>query len=220
MPADILYLDCHRRTPTFSTLIVLLRNDSGGDPSYWLLVTRTPTPRRAGRDTPRPGSTHANRVCAGPGIHPRKLCLRGARGRWAFIRPTRRITVILSILWRWALVTSYSQLVTRDRSPFAEATGDKSSFAKASGDKPPRRQAATPPQRGTLFRDGNVPSSPPLGEELYSAGAFYFWVKKSPVWGDYFFDDQNNDQSHPMPVQPNIQLARRTRIISCLFLPV
>ena len=26
-----------------------------------------PTPRRAGRDTPRPDSTHANRVCAGPG---------------------------------------------------------------------------------------------------------------------------------------------------------
>ena len=42
-----------------------------------LLVTRIspfakasgdkPTPRRAGRDTPRPGSTHANYVCAGPG---------------------------------------------------------------------------------------------------------------------------------------------------------
>ena len=70
-----------------------------------------------------------------PRFHPRKQGLRGARGRWAFIRPTRRITVILSILWRWALVTSYSQLVTRDRSPFAEATGDKSPFAEATGDK-------------------------------------------------------------------------------------
>ena len=34
MPADILYLDCRSRPPTFSTLIVLLRNDSGGVASY------------------------------------------------------------------------------------------------------------------------------------------------------------------------------------------
>ena len=33
-----------------------------------------------------------------PGFHPRKLCLRGARGRWAFIRPMRRIIVILPLL--------------------------------------------------------------------------------------------------------------------------
>ena len=77
MPADILRLDCRSRTTTFSTLIVLLRNDSGA--SCWLLVTCyschpsprlrviNPTPRRAGRDTPRPDSTHANSVCAGPG---------------------------------------------------------------------------------------------------------------------------------------------------------
>ena len=40
-------------------------------PSPRLRVT-SPTPRRAERDTPRPGSTHANYVCAGPGV-----------GRWA-----------------------------------------------------------------------------------------------------------------------------------------
>ena len=35
-------------------------------PSSRFRVT-SPTPRRAGRDTPRPDSTHANSVCAGPG---------------------------------------------------------------------------------------------------------------------------------------------------------
>ena len=48
MPADILRLDCHSRTTTFSTLFVLLRNDREG-----LLVTRTPTPRRAARGAVR-----------------------------------------------------------------------------------------------------------------------------------------------------------------------
>ena len=47
---------------------------------YWLLVTCCsyyPTPRRALRDTPRPPqiTTHANFVCAGPGV-----------GRWALAR--------------------------------------------------------------------------------------------------------------------------------------
>ena len=47
---------------------------------YWLLVTCCsyyPTPRRALRDTPRPPqiTTHANFVCAGPGV-----------GRWALVR--------------------------------------------------------------------------------------------------------------------------------------
>ena len=36
----------------------------------------------------------------------------------------------------------------------------------------------------------------------------------------YFIADQNNDHSHPIIVQPKIQLANRTRIISCLFFPV
>ena len=39
---------------------------------------------------------------------PRAMCRVGPRGRWAFIRPTRRIIVILSTLGRWGLVTSYS----------------------------------------------------------------------------------------------------------------
>ena len=44
---------------------------------------------------------------------------------------------------------------------------------------------------------------------------------KIPHVGDfYFLADQNNDHNHPIPVQPKIQLARRTRIISCLFLLV
>ena len=50
---------------------------------------------------------------------------------------------------------------------------------------------------------------------------FLFMQIKSPRLGRfYFFDAQNNDHSHPMPVHPKIQLARRTNIISCLFLPV
>ena len=209
-----------------------------------LLVTRVSSFAKASGDKTHPPSRGARHPP--PGIHPRKQGLRGARGRWAFIRPTRRITVILSILWRWALVTSYSQLVTRDRLPFAEASGDKSSFAKASGDKspPPVARGATPPARnpptqtgfargpgavgigafvlcsicptmwafgtdhpGTTtheklhFRGARYRATPPLDEELvvfslraefpsvwklYSAGAFYFWVKKSPGWGIIF----------------------------------
>lgn len=41
---------------------------------------------------------------------------------------------------------------------------------------------------------------------------------KIPQTGDfYFFDAQNNDHSHPTPVHKNSQLAKRTRIISCLL---
>ena len=62
--------------------------------------------------------------------------------------------------------------MTRDKPPFAEASGDKPPFAEASGDKPPRpnhprklhfrgaRYRATPPQRGTLFRNGMKVSNP------------------------------------------------------------
>ena len=44
------------------------------------------------------------------------------------------------------------------------------------------------------------------------------WNKNPQKMGDfYFFDDQNNDHSHPTPVHKNSQLAKRTRIISCLL---
>ena len=59
-----------------------------------------------------------------PMFHPRDTS-RGARGRWAFIRPTRRIIVILSILGRGGL-------------------------------DHPADCVGTPPQRGTLFCDGNL----------------------------------------------------------------
>lgn len=50
----------------------------------------------------------------------------------------------------------------------------------------------------------------------------YIKVYKKPPkrWFFYFFTDQNKDHNQPIPVQPNIQLANRTRIISCLLLPV
>ena len=75
--------------------------------------------------------------------------------------------------------------------------------------------AGTPPQRGTLFRGG-------MRLVALDKGALVCGGKiKIPRMGDfYFFADQNNDHSHPMPVQPNIQLARRTKIMSCLLLPV
>ena len=104
----------------------------------------SPTPRRALRDTPRPESTHANSVCAGP----------GGGGH------------------------SYDRCDELFDSFHSCAVGIRPPFAKASGDEPPR-PAGTPPQRGTLFRNGtgaaaisvvkgnldrggNVPSSPPL----------------------------------------------------------
>ena len=75
------------------------------------------------------------------------------QGRWAFIRPARRIIVILFTLGRWGLVTSYSQLVTRDEPP----------FAKASGDEPPRHaDARHPSAEGNLLRSRCGLSSPPL----------------------------------------------------------
>ena len=202
-------------------------------PSPRLRVINQPSPRLR-VTSPHPPSRGARHPP--PRFHPRKQGLRGARGRWAFIRPTRRITVILSILWRWVLVTSYSQLVTRDRSPFAEASGDKSPPPVARGATPP---AQVPPTQtgfargpgavgigafvlcsicptmwafgtdhpGTTtheklhFRGARYRATPPLDEELvvfslraefpsvwklYSAGAFYFWVKKSPGWGLFF----------------------------------
>ena len=74
-------------------------------------------------------------------------------------------------------MTAVELLVTRDKPPFAEVSGDKTT--------PPLR--GTPPQRGTLFRngmrvishirrkgelfrDGNVPSSPPLEGWRLAAG--------------------------------------------------
>ena len=56
-------LDCHSRTTTFSTLIVLLRNDSGG-----VTRDRPPFVKASGGKPPRPN-------------HPRKLHFRGARYR-------------------------------------------------------------------------------------------------------------------------------------------
>ena len=52
-------------------------------------------PSRGARHPPPPESTHANFVCAGPGVV-----------RWAFIRPMRRVIMFLSTLVRWALVRS------------------------------------------------------------------------------------------------------------------
>ncbi len=52
-------------------------------------------PSRGARHPPPPESTHANFVCAGPGVV-----------RWAFIRPMRRVIMFLSTLVRWALVCS------------------------------------------------------------------------------------------------------------------
>ena len=80
-------LDCHSRTPTFSTLIILLRNDSGGVASYSChpspgLRAISP-PRRTKCDPPRPR------------IHPRKLCLRGTRCGAVGIRPPRRFAAPL-----------------------------------------------------------------------------------------------------------------------------
>ena len=93
MPADILRLDCHSRTTTSSTLFVLLRNDSGA--SYWLLVS--PFAEDLG-NKPHPPSRGA-RHPPPPHRAPRKQNLRGwILGRWAFIRPMRRIIVILPLL--------------------------------------------------------------------------------------------------------------------------
>ena len=124
-------------------------------PSPRLRVTR-PTPRRAGRDTPRPESTHANRVCAGP----------GGGGHWL-------------------LVTRNSLLVTDHPSPRLRVinhpgttTHEKLHFRGA-------RYRATPllDEELVVF---SLRAEFPSVWKLYSAGAFYFWVKKSPVWGIIF----------------------------------
>ena len=75
-----------------------------------------------------------------PRFHPRKLCLRGARGgRWAFIRPMRRIIVILSTLGLWGL-----NHPAATRHPSAE------------GNFVLRREGSSSPirRKGELFRDG------------------------------------------------------------------
>ena len=98
MPADILYLDCHSRTTTFSTLFVLLRNDSGA--SYWLLVS--PFAEDLG-DKPHPpsrGARHPPPEAVGirpsRADHPQKLHFRGARYRAPLhrgeLRPRRERT--------------------------------------------------------------------------------------------------------------------------------
>lgn len=47
------------------------------------------------------------------------------------------------------------------------------------------------------------------------------YVKSRQMAGfSYFLDAQNNAHSQPMPLQPKIQLPRRTKIISCLPLAV
>ena len=63
------------------------------------------------------------------------------QGRWAFIRPARRIIVTLSTLGRWGI-----------RPPFAEA----------SGDEPPRPNHP----RKLHFRGARYRGTPPLDEEL------------------------------------------------------
>ena len=54
---------------------------TSGCGSYWLLVTRVSSFAKASGGKPHPPSRGARHPP--PGIHPRKLCLRGARGRWA-----------------------------------------------------------------------------------------------------------------------------------------
>ena len=131
-------------------------------PSPRLRVT-SPTPRRAGRDTPRPESTHANRVCAGPGIHPRKQGLRGARGRWALVRSCYVV---------YAPQCGHLEQATPAQPP------TKNCIFVGPGIAPPLR-------RGELVVFSLRAEFPSVWK-LYSAGAFYFWVKKSPGWGIIF----------------------------------
>ena len=57
-------------------------------------------------------------------------------------------------------VTGYLLLVTRDKPPFAEASGDKPPFAEALGDKPPRHaDARHPSAEGNLDSNGMRVSS-------------------------------------------------------------
>ena len=67
---------------------------------YPVLVTRISHPSPRLRVAGHPPSCKARHPP--PGIHPRDTS-RGARGRWAFVRPMRRIIVILSTLGRGAL---------------------------------------------------------------------------------------------------------------------
>ena len=137
MPADILRLDCHSRTTTSSTLFVLLRNDSGA--SYWLLVS--PFAEDLG-NKPHPPSRGA-RHPPPPHRAPRKQNLRGwILGRWAFIRPMRRIIVILPLLGGGI---NHPGPTTHKNCIFAGPG------------------IGHPSTEGNLDRDGNVPSSPTEG---------------------------------------------------------
>ena len=108
-------------------------------PSPRLRVT-SPTPRRSYDRHPPPG------------FHPRKLCLRGTRGRWAFIRPMRRIIVILSILWRWGL--DHPAPTTHENCIFA---GPGIGHPSAEGNFVPRRYGlSSPPLEGWRLADGVV----------------------------------------------------------------
>ena len=112
--------------------------------SYSLLVTRvSPFADASGDRPPR----HA--------YLPRKLHFRGVRGRWAFIRPMRRIIMILSTLWRWAL---------NHPAPLGHPS------AEGNLDRDGTGGAAPSVVKGTLGCDGNVPSSPPLEGWRLAAG--------------------------------------------------
>ena len=75
-----------------------------------------------------------------------------------------------------------------DKPPFARASGDEPPFARASGDEPSRRQAATPPQRGTcsaavlgVVAPSVVKGNPDCGGNALSSPPLEGWATPGPA---------------------------------------
>ena len=132
-------------------------------PSPRLRVTSPHPPSRGARHPP-------------PGIHPRKQGLRGARNpptQTGFARGPGAVGIGAFVLCSicptmWAFGTDHPGTTTHEKLHFRGA-----------------RYRATPPLDEELVVFSLRAEFPSVWK-LYSAGAFYFWVKKSPGWGIIF----------------------------------
>ena len=121
-----------------------------------------PSPRlRVASPPPSRGARHPP-----PGFHPRKLCLRGAWGRWALARS--RHGDMLPTIW------AVGNRPPRPNHPrkIAFSWGPVSRHPSIEGNLDHDGTGVAPPSvvRGNPDRDGNVPSSPPLEGWRLAAG--------------------------------------------------